>query len=210
MVANEHLALRGTRNALLPTLDVYMTLQSNALAGRLNPLAPASILGQANSGFVGGFGTVLDQLALRTYPDYEAGFQLNVPLVNRAAQADNARQETDLRQQEISAQMLRNAIRLQAMRSTEALKQARAQYRLSVSARKLAEESLETEKKMFTLGTSDPMRLETMQLGLERAQLQEVVALNGYARSQVVLETILNETLEDYGITIDPPGTAKQ
>lgn len=208
-VDNEHLGLLGTRSALLPTLDVYMKLQSNALAGRLNPLAPGYILSEANSGFVGGFGSVLDQLATRAYPDYEAGFQLNLPLVNRAAQADVARQETGLRQQEISLQMLRNSIRLQAMRSAEALKQARAQHELSLKASKLAGENLETEQKMFTLGASDPVRLETAQAGLERAQLQEVVTLNTYARAQVALEAILNQTLEDNGITIDEPGAAK-
>ncbi len=208
-VDNEHLGLLGTRNALLPTLDVYMKLQSNALAGRLNPLAPGYILSEANSGFVGGFGSVLDQLATRAYPDYEAGFQLSLPLVNRAAQADVARQETGLRQQEISLQMLRNSIRLQAMRSAEALKQARAQHELSLKASKLAGENLDTEQKMFALGASDPVRLETAQAGLERAQLQEVVTLNTYARAQVALEAILNQTLEDNGITIDEPGTAK-
>jgi outer membrane protein len=209
-VDNEHLGLLGTRNALLPTLDVYVKLQNNALAGQLNPLAPANIVSQANNGFVGGFGTMLDQLATRTYPDYEAGFQLNMPLANRAAQADLARHETDLRQQEISLQMLRNSIRLQAMRSVETLKQARAQYELSVKARKLAENNLDTEQKMFALGTSDPIRLETSQSGLERTQLREVVALNAYARAHVALEAILNQTLEDNGITIDEPTAAKQ
>jgi outer membrane protein TolC len=95
------------------------------------------------------------------------------------------------------------------MRSTEALKQARAQYELSLKASKLAEQNLETEKKMFALGTSDPVRLETAQSGLERAQLQEVVTLNNYARANVALEAILNQTLEDNGITIDEPGAAK-
>jgi outer membrane protein len=209
-LANEHLGLRGTHNALLPTFDVYATLESNALAGRLNPLAPGYILSQANAGFVGGFGGVLDQLATRTYPEYEAGFRLDVPLVNRAAQADVARQETDLRQQEISLQMLRNSIRLQAMRSTEALKQARAQYELSVKARKLAQQSLETEKQMFTLGTSDPVRLELAQSNLERTQLQEVVTLDTFARAHVALEAILNQTLEDNGITVDEPEAAKK
>ncbi len=209
-LANERLGLRGTQNALLPTFDVYATLQNNALVGRLNPLAPGFILGEANSGFVGGFGGALNQLATGAYPGYEAGFKLNVPLANRAAQADVARQETDLRQQEISLQMLRNSIRLQAMRSTEALKQARSQYQLSVKARKLAEQSLDTEKKMFALGTSDPIRLELAQSNLERTQLQEVVTLDAYARAHVALEAILNQTLEDNGITVDEPGAAKQ
>jgi outer membrane protein len=203
-LANKKMSLSGTRNALKPTLDVYATLESNALAGQPNKLAPADILAESNPGFVGGFGTVLDQLARRTYPDYEVGFQLTVPLVNRAAQSDLARDQIDLRQQQISQQALRNGIRLQALKAALGLKQAHTLYDLSVRSRILAEKNLDTESKMFDFGTSDPAHMRAAQGGLDRARIAEITARNTYARAEVNLQAVLDETIEAYDIVLEP------
>jgi outer membrane protein len=203
-LANKKMSLMGTRNALKPTFDVYATLESNALAGQPNKLAPVDILAEANPGFVGGFGTVLDQLARRTYPDYEVGFQLNVPLVNRAAQSDLARDQIDLRQQQIAQQAMRNGIRLQALKAALGLKQAHTLYDLSVRSRILAEKNLDTESKMFDFGTSDPEHMRAAQGGLDRARIQEITARNTYARAEVNLQAVLDETIEAYDIVLEP------
>jgi outer membrane protein TolC len=198
---NKNLSLMGTRNALLPTLDAYVILQNNALAGRMNAFASAGA-GVASPGVIGGFPTLVDQLATRKFPEYQVGFQLNVPLVNRAAQSDLARDQLDLRLQEISQQQLRNGVRLQAMKSALALKQARKQYQLSQQNRKRLEDSLAMEQKMFDFGSSTPEELDTAQTLLEQAQIKEVTALNTYARAQVNLEAVLNQTLEDNQIVL--------
>jgi outer membrane protein TolC len=208
-LANKQLSMLGTRNALRPTFDVYVSLENNALAGQLNKLAPSDILAQANPGFIGGFGTVLDQLSRRTYPDYEVGFQLNLPLVNRAAQSDLARDQIDMRQQQISQQALRNGIRLQALKASLGLKQARALYDLSVRSRKLAEKNLDTQTQMFDYGTTDPEHMRAAQGGLDRAQIQEITALNTYARAEVNLQAVLDETIEAYGIVLETAKAAR-
>jgi outer membrane protein TolC len=188
---------------------VYVSLENNALAGQLNKLAPSDILGQANPAFIGGFGTLLGQLSQRTYPDYEIGFQLNLPLVNRAAQSDLARDQIDMRQQQISQQALRNGIRLQALKASLGLKQARALYDLSVRSRKLAQKNLDTQMQMFDYGTTDPEHLRAAQSGLDRAQIQEITALNTYARAEVNLQAVLDETIEAYGIVLETAKPAR-
>ncbi len=209
-LVNKHLSLIGTRNALRPTFDAYLTLQNNALAGRLNNLAPENILQETNTSFIGGFGTTLDQLTQRSYPDYEVGFHLNVPLVNRAAQSDMARAQIDLRQQQIAQQTLRNGIRLQAIKSALALRQAQTQYELSVDSRKLEQKNLDTEEKMFDFGTSDPEHLAAAQGGLDRALLKEITSLDTYARAKINLDAVLEETLPNNDIVLDKAvGTGK-
>jgi outer membrane protein TolC len=202
-LTNKHLSLLGTRNALRPTFDAYLTLQNNALAGRLNGLAPADILSETNPSFIGGFGSVLGQLADRSYPDYEFGFHLNVPLVNRAAQSDMARAQIDLRQQQVAQQTMRNGIRLQAIKSALALRQARTQYELSVQSRKLEQKNFATEQQMYDFGTSDPEHMAAAQGGLDRALLKEITSLNTLARAKVNLDAVLEETLDKNGIVLD-------
>ncbi len=209
-LTNKHLGLQGTRNALRPTLDVYVQVQDNALAGQLNPLANAGARSSTNPVFVGGFGTVLSQLGAGNYPDYQAGFQLNIPLINRAAQADLIRDQIDLRQQEIGRQSLRNGIRLQTVKSALALRQARQQYQLAIRNRELLVRSVATEQKMFDFGTSTPARLGDIQFQLEQAQLHEVTALDTLVRAQVNLQAVLDETLESNHVVFDPVRSAAQ
>jgi outer membrane protein len=202
---NRRLSLLGTRSALKPTLDAYLSLQNNALAGRLNRNAPPGIVNGTSPAILGGAGTMFDQLVHRNYPDYQVGIQLNLPVLNRAAQADAARNQIDLRQQEIALQTATNNIRLQALKATTGLNEARSQWEASTRTRKLQQQSVAEEQKMFEFGTSDPVRIATAQHDLEVSQVREITALNTYARAQVNLQAVLDQTLEDNHVIVQQP-----
>lgn len=202
-LANTHLSLLGTRNALKPTLNVYMNLQSNALAGRLNPALPANLANTASSPFIGGLGSDLQQLWTGSYPDYEFGFQLNLPLRNRAAQADMMRDQIDLEQQQISIQQMENSIRLEAMRTRLAMKQAKQFYQSTVRLREIEEANLSRQQKMFDLGTSGVEQLMNAQKSLELSRQQEITARNTYTRAIINMDMVLNDTLQKNHIVID-------
>ena len=98
-VENSKIALAGTKSALKPTLDLVGSLQNSGLAGQVNSLPIPPVPGATgttqarnpnavDSFFLGGYGTVMSQLFRRNFPNYSIGFQLNVPLRNRSAQAD--------------------------------------------------------------------------------------------------------------------------
>ncbi|MGH9593273.1 MAG: hypothetical protein ACRD5L_09295 [Bryobacteraceae bacterium] len=59
-LANSQIGLKGSNNNRRPELDLVGIPENNGLAG--TPYAPA---GPAYPGFVGGYGTVLDQLLTR-------------------------------------------------------------------------------------------------------------------------------------------------
>lgn len=202
-LANTRLSLLGTREALKPTLNVYMNLQSNALAGRLNPSLPENLSYTSSSPFIGGLSSVFQQLWTGPYPDYEFGFQLNLPLANRAAQADMMRDQIDMEQQKISVQQMENGIRLQAMRTQLAVKQARQFYQSSAHLRELREKNLDRQRQMFDLGSSGIEQLMDAQKGLELSRQQEITARNTYTRALINKDTVLNDTLEKNHIVID-------
>ena len=60
--------------------------------------------GDVNGFFLGGYGSFLTQLFSRNFPNYSAGFQLNVPIRNRANQADLITDELNYRQSADSGQ----------------------------------------------------------------------------------------------------------
>ena len=58
----------------------------------------------------GGYGNLLAQIFRRNYPNYSAGFSLNIPLRNRAAQSDYATSLIEIRQNELNLQKSVNQV----------------------------------------------------------------------------------------------------
>src|SRR6185436_19379723 len=107
-----------------------------------------------NGFFLGGYGTFLDQIFSRKFPNYSAGFQLNVHLRNRAAQADLITDQLNYRQAQIQDKQLQNNIKLNVINAQTAINQSRVVYENAVQARRLQELTLNGEKRKYELGTS--------------------------------------------------------
>jgi outer membrane protein TolC len=211
-VKNTKIGLEGTRSSMLPSLDLVATLQNNALAGQVNALPIPSIQGlppqqrnpnSVSSFFIGGYGTILSQLLARNFPDYAIGFQLNVPLRNRSAQADMIRGQLSLRQQEIRQQQLINQIRVEVTNALIALQQARAGYEAAVKARILQEQNLDAEQKKYALGASTIYFVIQAQRDLVQAASNEVAALSAYSKAKVQLDQATGKILTAYNISIN-------
>jgi len=198
-IENSQLSLKGSVNALRPELDVVAVAQNNALAGSQNLLA-ATI---ANSQYLGGFGTVLDQLATRKNPTYEIGLQLTLPLRNRVAQADAVRDELQVRQTQVRERQLRNQVQLEVEDAVIALRRARASYDAAVETRKLQEESLNDEQIRFSEGVSTSFFVIQYQSYLAQAKSAEVAAQSAYLKARAALERAVGSILDTNRLSFD-------
>ncbi len=198
----------GTRNNLLPSLSVFANLSNSGLTGSVNSLpVPITSGGQiigyrqrttadVNSFFLGGYSGFLSQLLSRNFPNYSAGFQLNVPLRNRANQADLITDELNYRQQQIQDKQLQNNIKLNVINAQIALKQARAAYETAVQARELQEKVLAGERRKYELGTSNMYAVVQVQRDTTNRGLAEVDARSQYVKARNALDNVLGRTLE--------------
>lgn len=213
-IENTKIGLKGSRNSLLPQLDVVADFRNNALVGQINKLPIPAIPGTGigpqprNPGavdpfFIGGYGKALSQLFARNFPDYGIGFQLTVPLRNRSAQADMVLDQLTLRQQELRRQALLNQVRVDVRNALIALQQARAAYEAAVKARELQEQTLEGEQKKYALGASTIFFVIQAQRDLAQARSAEVAAASQYAKAKVQLEAATGRILEAYNISIE-------
>ncbi|HZY59118.1 MAG TPA: TolC family protein, partial [Candidatus Binataceae bacterium] len=148
-VDNTQISLQGSRNGLLPEIDLVGVAQNNALAGQPNPLATS-----VDPTFLGGYGSALEQLATRKYPTYGIGLNITLPLRNRIAQADVARDEIQLRKSQILQQQLHKQAQLEVEDALIAMRRARGSYEAALETQKLQQESLETEQAKFDVGAS--------------------------------------------------------
>lgn len=210
-VTNARVGLRGSRSELRPTLDVFASLSNNALVGSPNTLPiPPDTTGSTpivtsrvpNPYFLGGYGNLLSQLFDRNFPNYSAGIQLNIPLRNRAAQADYILDQASLREQEISVQTQENQVRLDVQNAIIGLQQARVTYDAAVKARILEEQTLDAELKKLKMGASTVFNVIQVQRDLAAALSSEVSALSAYSKARVELERSTGQTLVDHNISL--------
>ncbi|MGA2329703.1 MAG: TolC family protein [Bryobacteraceae bacterium] len=196
-IESTKIGLEGTKQELRPSLDVQASLQNNGLAGQRNPLVTADPF------FIGGFGTTMSQVFARNFPSYSLGFQLSVPIRNRAARADMVMDQISLRQQELSQQRLINSIRVDVRNALIAVQQAQAAYQAAAKARTLAEQVLDAEQKKYALGASTIFFVIQYQRDLAQARSNEVTAESASAKAQVQLDQATGRTLDVNNISID-------
>jgi outer membrane protein TolC len=215
-IESSKIGLKGSKNALLPSVDAFVDLRNNGLSGILNtqpippvPGAPVGVVSpprnpaNVDGFFLGGYGTALGQVFRRNFPDYSIGVSLNIPLRNRSAQADMVRDQLSLRQSEIRFQQSLNQVRVEVQNALISLQQARARYQTSVKNRVLQEQTLDAEQKKYALGASTIFFVIQAQRDLTAAQASEVAALSTYARARNELERATGQTLSANAIQID-------
>ena len=203
-IVNSEIGLKGSRNALLPELDLVATVQNNGLAGSVNGIPAFGTTGPrvADPTFIGGAGTFLGQIFGHNYPNYFVGVQLNIPLRNRVAQSDLIRDEIQLRQASVRRQQLETQIRTEVENAVLNLQRARASLDAAIETRKLQEEAVDAEQQRHQVGASTTFMVIQYQRDLAQARSTEVVTQGNYAKAIAALERSTAQTLETFRISI--------
>jgi outer membrane protein len=203
-LTNQELTIRGSKNALLPSLDVVANLANNGLAGVINPLPPLPGTTHSNTPFfIGGYGRVLEQLFYRNFPNYSIGVNLNVPIRNRAAQAQVISDELTYRQQQLSLQRLENQVRVDVQNGMIGVSQARAQYQAALKAQVLQLQTLDAEQKKLALGASTIYNVILAERDLVTAQSNLVAAEAAYSNAKVELDRATGQILYNNNVSVD-------
>ena len=201
----DQITLRATKNALLPTLNGYLFYGSSALGGSQSPDALNFGTGKLyppGSFPSSGYGTVLQNLFNSTAPDKGAGITLNVPLRNRAAQADRARSMIEYRQQQLRLEQLYTEIKMQVVNQQFALTNDRAQVLAAEASQRYNAQSLDAEQKKLHLGASTTANVLQQSRNLATAENSLTAARAAYAKDRASLYQLLATTLQHYGINL--------
>lgn len=201
-MTNRQITRKAAKNALLPTVDAVAFYGGSGLAGLPNPVNPSS------AGLpVTGYGDVFVRTFNNSSPDYSVGITLNIPLRNRAAQADQVRSELEFGQAELHLQQLQNQVGIEVRNAQFQLTQNRARV---VAARKgveVAQHTLDIEQKKLALGASTSLQVLQVGRDLAVAESNLVTATTAYAKSKVELDRSIGATLVNNGISIDDAET---
>ncbi len=195
---NREITRKAASNALLPTLTLVGFYGSSGLAGPLNtlfsgpnpPLVPTNWFGAFQDAWNG------------SSPDYLVGLNLNVPVRNRVAKADQYRSELEYRQAELREQQLKKQIRIEVRNAEYALEQGRARVGAARKGRDLAQKTFAIMQQEQTLGAGSNFQTLTAQRDLALAQLDLVNASTAYQKSKLELQRATGTTLDENRIQV--------
>jgi outer membrane protein len=205
---NDKISLRATKNALLPTVDVYGYWGGTGTAGSKNSNCTTSTLVTCPAS-TGGYGTAVQDAFNNTAPDKGFGFNVTIPIRNRPAQANQAAALIQYRQTELQLEQLYTKIRINVVNAQYALTNDRAQVKAATAARDYAKQSLEAEEKKLHLGASTTTAVLTQQKNLASAENTLLQANAAYAKDRAGLYQLLATTLEHYGINLQEAATGE-
>jgi hypothetical protein len=201
---NDEITLKGARNALLPTFDIFGYLSGQGIAGTVNKNLNSTYCdGPCPTGSIGGYGKALEKTFNNSAPDKGIGFSLQIPIGNKLAQSVQARSLMEYRQAELQLEQKYTQIRMQVVNAQFALSNDRAQVHAAIAARDYAQQSVDAENKKLELGASTASNVLTQEKSLATAEDNLIAANAAYAKDRAGLYQILATTLQHYGINLN-------
>ena len=194
---NRQISRKAARNALLPSLSLVGFYGCSGLAGPLNPLCQGCT-SSVPVDFAGALGNTFNNSS----PDYYIGLNLNIPIRNRVAKADQYRSELEYRQAELRREQLKKQVRIEVRNAQYALEQTGARVDAARKARDLAQRTFDITKKEQELGAGSSYQTLTSQRDLSLAELDLVGAMTSHEKAKVELDRATGATLEHNGIQI--------
>jgi len=196
-VQGDEIAVKASRNAALPEIDLVGNFQTRGASE-----VPFEALGTAGTALLNPPAD-LTTPATRTSRVYQAGVQLNLPLRNRVAQADAARDVLQLRQAEARTHLLANQVREQVESSVIALRTARTALSAAIQARQYQEQLVSAERDKFSVGASTNFLVIQQESYLAQARSTEVATRSVWIKARIALDRALGDLLVKNGISYE-------
>ena len=196
-VKTGEISVRASRNAALPQLNVFGNVETR---------------GSSEQAYeqLGSTGTALPTIpqnfalgGLRTSTIYQGGIQLTLPLRNRVAQSDAARDTVQLRQSQARTEKLSDQIRESIENAVIALETAQAAYKAATTSRNYQEQLLQSERDKLSVGESTNLLVIQNETYLAQARSTEIAARSNWKKAQIDLDHALGNLLDRNNIQLD-------
>ena len=196
-VESGKVSVNGSRNAALPQLNLYANVETRGASEQ-----PYEQLGSTGTGLP----TNPQNLALgglNVSTIYQAGVQVTLPLRNRVAAADAARDTVQLRQVEARAEKLAASIRQDVETAVVALQTAEAAYQAASESREYQAQLLDAERDKLSVGQSTDLNVLQNEAYLAQASATEIAARSNYMKARIELDHALGDLLEKNHVELD-------
>ena len=196
-IKNGEISVKASRNQALPQLNLYGNVETRGSSEQAYEQ-----LGSTGTGLP----TIPQNFALgglRTSTIYQGGIQLTLPLRNRVAQADAARDTVQLRQSQARTEKLADQIRESIENATIAVDTAYAAYKAATTSRDYQEQLLQSERDKLSVGESTNLLVVQNETYLAQARSTEIAARSNWKKAQIDLDHAIGNLLDRNNIKLD-------
>jgi outer membrane protein TolC len=179
---NQEITIQGTRNALLPSLQVFASYSLSGLGGALRP--------------------TFNNVFQNDYPNLSYGVQIGIPFRNRTAQADAARAVLEQRQLQMKLQDAKNQAVWDVSKAVSAVEQARATLDATLKVAAVSRQVLDMDQQKFTLAAATVEDVITAQRNLATAEGNVVRDRAAYAKALIQYEQATGTLLDRNNIAL--------
>jgi outer membrane protein TolC len=191
------ISAEASRNNARPQLNVFANAETRGASEQ-----PYEQLGSAGTGLavtpqdlgVGG---------LRVSTIYQAGVQLTLPLRNRVAEADAARDAVQVRQVQARTEKMAAQIREDVETAVVALQTAQAAYEAASQSRAYQAQLLDAERDKLSVGQSTDLAVLQNEAYLAQAKSTEIAARSNWEKARISLDYALGDLLEKNHVELD-------
>ena len=203
-LANDDTSVRVAHNHLKPDLSLTGFYQSSGLGGNQYNLMINQNTGQVTSQLVsrGGLGSSFSQLFGFGFPGYGGSLTLNLPVKNRAAQADSGSALVSRHRDQYSAQLVREQITLEVTNAVHQLEQAKLTLAAGKTAVDLALKALGAEQRKYELGAGTIFFVLDAQTRLALAESELLQAQVNYQLARAAVDHATGGLLEPFQVQI--------
>ena len=193
----DDVSVRLAQNHLQPDLSITGFYQSNGIGGNQYSLVnPGQIVS------TGGLGTSFNQLFGFSYPGYGATLTLNLPIRNRAAQADLGSALVARHRDLYSQQQVREQITFDVNNSVHQLEEAKLTLEAGKTALDLAEKTLSADQRKYELGSETIFFLLDSQTRVANARASLLQAQIDYQNAVSAVDYATGSLLDAYQVQI--------
>ena len=203
-LANDDTNVRVAHNHLKPDLSLSGFYQSNGLGGNQYNLIIDQNTGQVTSQLIsrGGLGSSFSQLFGFGFPGYGASLTLNLPIKNRAAQADLGSALVSRHHDLYFAQQVREQIMLEVTNAVHQLEEAKLTLVAGKTAVDLAQKALAADQRKSELGAQPVFFVLDAQTRLAQAELGLLQAQVNYQLARAAVDHATGGLLDPFQVQI--------
>ncbi len=198
----DQINLRYSKNQVLPDLSLSASYSSPGVDGTRIFYVGSPLEGVIDYTVPGGISGAISQTMKFTYPNWNLGLTLNVPLANVFSRAALAQARLNLRQSMLDLENQKDEVYLEVKNAVRAVD---ANYKRIVAfakARDLAQQKLAAEEEKFRVGMSTNYVVLTYQRDLASARISELNAIVSYNISLAALERATGTNLQSKNINL--------
>jgi outer membrane protein len=191
------ISAKASRNAALPQLNIFANAETRGASEQ-----PYETLGSIGTGLPTN-PTLLSQGGTKVSTIYQAGVQLTLPLRNRVAESDAARDAVQLRQVESRTEKLSANVRQDVETAVVALQTAQASYEAAQQSRDYQSQLLDAERDKLSVGQSTAAAVLQNEAYLAQARSTEIAARSNWIKARIQLDYAVGDLLEKNHIELD-------